>query len=765
MRGTTRQDRWREVERVLDRVLDLPASDRGEFLERLCGGDPELRAEVERLLRAHDRADGFLDDSLPNGASALRSALVNGTESARVASGAIIAQRYVVERELGHGAMAVVYLARDVKHRRPVALKVLDGDLARAVGGARFVREIEITAKLQHPHILPLYDSGEFEGLVYYVMPYVAGESLRDRLRREGRLSVPDALRIARDVAAALDHAHRRGVVHRDIKPANILLAGGGPRDGAGGSAEGSAIVADFGIARAVSETADGATGIEPSETTRSGVTLGTPAYMSPEQATAGHTVGASSDVYSLGCVLYQMLTGDPPFTGATAAAVIARHLDEAPPQLQALRPDAPIHVAQAVSRALAKNPADRFRTAGEFADALSARPARREATVGTWRVALGAALIVGTVGAITAVVRRDRPPVGPSAASIAVVPLVSAVPDTALTRLGRELVITLTASLEGVGGIRTVDALTVLANARPSGEAAALAEAMALARRLGARSVVHGSVMRVGDRARIDLALYPTTGGEPLARASVTALPNDVTTLTDSAAWGLLRQLWQRTDPPTPSLAAITTRSLPALRAFLSGERLIAGGRWRAASDAFQSAIALDSTFWLAYWRYAFTRDFNALPVDSSIRTTYLAHRREFPERDRQLVEAGVPGRLNERYERAKAITERFPDYWPGWWALSEHLAHTAPLFGTTDVDLRAALERTLALNPRMVSGLDHLFWVSLWAARHRVVGAPHSRALGVAIRLDIAARVRLRRAALRSVSRRSCPRRWRDT
>jgi tetratricopeptide (TPR) repeat protein len=186
--------------------------------------------------------------------------------------------------------------------------------------------------------------------------------------------------------------------------------------------------------------------------------------------------------------------------------------------------------------------------------------------------------------------------------------------------------------------------------------------------------------------------------------------------TLTDSAAWGLLRQLWQRTNPPTPSLAAITTRSMPALRAFLNGERLVVSGRWRAAADAFQLATTLDSTFWLAHWRYAFARDFNALPVDSAIRAKYRAHRHALPERDRLLIEAGMADRSSDYHARLRGITERFPDYWPGWWALSEYLAHTGPLLGTRDSDLRAALERTLALNPQMVSGLDHLFWVALW-------------------------------------------------
>ena len=501
--------------------------------------------------------------------------------------------------------------------------------------------------------------------------------------------------------------------MHRDIKPGNILLE------------HGEAIVADFGIARAISEAVGSLTPDRDGVSTRPGVALGTPAYMSPEQSRGERELTGRSDVYSLGCVVYEMLAGVPPFTAPTTQALVARHLLESPPRLSDVRPDVPLHVEQAVARALAKEPADRFQTAGELADALaggaanSHTPRSLRATltkVGARRIALGVIGFALMATAVIQIIRRQQPPVTGSAAEIAVLPLISAVPDTALTRLGRELVITLSASLDGVDGIQTVDALTVLASARTTGDAPPLAETIALAKRLGARSVVYGSVMRVGELARIDLALQPTNGQQPLARVSVTAPPNDMTALTDSAAWGLLRQLWQRTNPPTPSLAAITTRSMPALRAFLDGERLVVSGRWRAAADAFHLAVTLDSTFWLAYWRYAFARDFYTLPVDSAIRTKYRAHRHALPERDRLLIEAGMADSTSEYHARVKAITERFPDYWPGWWALSEYLAHTGPLLGTRDADLRAALERTLALNPQMVSGLDHLLWVALW-------------------------------------------------
>ena len=263
-----------------------------------------------------------------------------------------LADRYRLDREAGAGGMATVYLAQDIRHARRVAVKVLRPELAAVIGAERFLAEIQLTANLQHPHILPLFDSGEADGFLFYVMPFVEGETLRDRLTREKQLAVPDALRIAEEVAAALDYAHRHGVVHRDIKPENILLH------------DGSALVADFGIALAASK-AGGA------RMTETGMSLGTPHYMSPEQAMGEREITARSDVYALGCVLYEMLTGEPPFTGATAQAVVARVVTEAPRPLHAQRHTIPPHVEAAVLTALEKLPADRFASAADFAAAL----------------------------------------------------------------------------------------------------------------------------------------------------------------------------------------------------------------------------------------------------------------------------------------------------------------------------------------------------------------------------------------------------------
>jgi len=267
---------------------------------------------------------------------------------------AALQDRYAIERELGAGGMATAYLARDLKHDRQVALKVLRPELAAILGAERFLHEIKTTANLQHPHILSLFDSGEADGLVYYVMPYVEGESLRDRLTREKQLPVEDAIRIAIEVADALNYAHTQGVVHRDIKPENILLHGG------------HAMVADFGIALAVARS-DGGTRM-----TETGMSLGTPLYMSPEQSMGEREITPRADIYALGCVLYEMLTGEPPFNGPTAQAIIARVMTEEPRSLVLQRHTVPPHVEAAVDRALEKLPADRFATAEAFAEALA---------------------------------------------------------------------------------------------------------------------------------------------------------------------------------------------------------------------------------------------------------------------------------------------------------------------------------------------------------------------------------------------------------
>jgi serine/threonine-protein kinase len=305
---------------------------------------------------------------------------------------AALADRYRIERELGQGGMATVYLARDLKHDREVALKVLRQDVAAVLGAERFLNEIRIAARLDHPHLLTLIDSGEADGFLYYVLPFVRGESLRDRLKHEKQLGLDEALVIARQIGGALDYAHRQNVVHRDIKPENILLQ------------EGEAMLADFGIALAVKEAGG-------SRLTETGLPIGTPQYMSPEQAAGDRQLDARSDIYSLATVVYEMLAGEPPFMGASVQTVVARLLAERPTPLVTLRPDLPSGVDAAIQRALSKVPADRFATAGQFVEALTSRAvggpaaprsAQRVATIGL-TVAI---LVLGTLWAI----RRRSP-------------------------------------------------------------------------------------------------------------------------------------------------------------------------------------------------------------------------------------------------------------------------------------------------------------------------------------------------------------------
>ena len=410
---------------------------------------------------------------------------------------ATIGDRYRIERELGHGGMAVVVLAEDVKHHRRVAIKVLRPELSALLGSERFLREIEIAATLQHPHILPLFDSGQVNGLLYYVMPFAEGESLRQWLAREQQLPLDTALRITREVGSALQYAHDHAVVHRDIKPENIMLSGG------------HAVVADFGIARALH-----AASAEP--LTQSGMVIGTPHYMSPEQA-GGDVVDNRSDQYSLACTVYEMLIGQPPFSGPTTQAVIARHLAEPVPSLRVVRQTVPKAVEAAIHQAMAKLPADRFASVQEFLNALELRdnavpvsaataPPRRFAWRGRPRlaIALGTVVLAATAWWLVAG-RTMRGDADGAVRAVAVLPFqdLSSSPDS--TYLGDGMTDGLTGNLAQIGSLRVVS--------RASGSMAqearrSLAE---LARELRVDAVVKGSVRRSGDTVWVNVRLLHT--------------------------------------------------------------------------------------------------------------------------------------------------------------------------------------------------------------------------------------------------------------
>ena len=374
---------------------------------------------------------------------------------------AALGDRYAIDRELGRGGMATVYVAQDRRHAREVAIKVLRPDVAAAIGAERFLREIAIAARLTHPHVLPLIDSGQAAGSLYYVMPYVRGESLRQRLARERRLPLKDALRIARELGAGLDYAHREGFIHRDVKPENVLLA------------DGHAVIADFGIARAICQSCDG------QNVTEVGLTIGTPEYMSPEQAAGDRDLDGRSDLYSLACVIYETLAGEPPFAGASARAVMAQHLSEAPPPLRARRPDAPAAVEQALARALAKDPADRFATVAQFVTALEATDAP---------------------GAAPALVGKTR--------SLAVLPFVNGSADPENEYLCDGVTDELINALTKVEGLRIASRTSVFAlKGKPQ-------DIRAIGALLGVSAVLEGTVRKADDRLRITVQLAAADDG-----------------------------------------------------------------------------------------------------------------------------------------------------------------------------------------------------------------------------------------------------------
>jgi serine/threonine-protein kinase len=479
---------------------------------------------------------------------------------------AALAGRYALERELGHGGMATVYLGQDLRHHREVAIKVLRPELGALLGPDRFTREIRIAAALNHPHILPLYDSGEAGGLLFYVMPCVRGGSVRQRLAGERQLPIEEAVGIARQAAAALDYAHAHGLVHRDIKPENILLH------------EGEAMVTDFGIALAA-ETGPG------ERLTATGLTLGTPEYMSPEQATGERALDARSDVYSLGCVLYELLAGEPPHSGNTARSLIARRLTEPAPRVRRVRPEVPAAVDEAVARALAVDPADRFPSASTFADALAAR---------------------------AAAVRTPRPP------SVAVLPFLNLSADPENEFFADGITEDVIAQLSKIRSLKVISRGSVM---RFKGRDQSLRE---IGVTLDVGTLLEGSVRRAGTRVRIVAQLIDAETDRHLWAETYDRELTDIFAIQSDVALHIAAALKaELTQEERSRIRKEPTEDIEAYQLYLLGRHWLL--RWTEEGvdrgiAYFEQAVARDPGYALAYAAIAYAYTEIALGIAGSL-------------------------------------------------------------------------------------------------------------------------------------------------
>lgn len=625
---------------------------------------------------------------------------------------ASLAGRYEIQRELGSGGMAIVYLARDCRHDRPVALKVFRPELAAAMGADRFLREIQITAKLQHPNILPLFDSGEADGFLFYVMPFVEGESLAELLAREQQLPLPQAVQIAHEVAEALSVAHSHGIVHRDIKPQNIMLS------------RGHAMVADFGIARAIAEAGAG-------KLTETGIAIGTPVYMSPEQASATEHIDARTDVYSLGCVLYEMLVGQPPFTGTSAQAIMARQTMEEVPAPHIVRHSIPPDLEQIVLCALEKSPADRFHTATEFADALRAvasgetphltgslltRAHRRWPRWGRpTAIGAGVVLVVGAIVTIVIITRPHRPSPaaagGPDPHNLAVLYFEDRSRGGAMGYVADGLTEGLIDELARVPGLHVVSR---------NGVAQFRAEAVApesVARVLDVGTVVQGSVEPVGDRLRVALRLVEGSTGVDFDRVAFEVPGADPLAARDSVAGEVARMLrerlgeelrvrQQRGSAPSGAAWALLQRGE---RERKTAEDLVAGGDLHQAFIHFGRADSLLVTAEMGH----------ATWVDPTILRGQIAYRRSRLVSDVDSAVAAIAMAVSHA-DRALAIDPNYAparelrgtaQYWRWVLGVTPDPKEADALLKAAQADLEAAVQA----DPTLASAhatLSHLYY-----------------------------------------------------
>ncbi len=618
--------------------------------------------------------------------------------------------RYEVDRELGRGGMATVFLAKDLRHDRPVAIKVLRSELAAALGPERFQQEIRVAAGLSHPNILALYDSGEANGLLYYVMPFVEGESLGDRLARETQLSIDEALAITRQVAQALHYAHERGIVHRDVKPDNIMLQGD------------QALVADFGIARAVDS-------LSQTRLTSTGIVMGTPAYMSPEQAAAESDLDARSDVYSLACVLYEMLSGETPFRGTTARAMLARHAVEPPPSVRVVRPTVPDAVQFAIVKAMAKLPADRYATAYEFAEALAGQtgsyavsgPRRR---VPKRIVASAAAAALAVIAITTVLITGRSADVPPSDSDlIAVMPFQTASAlDPSLGALSEGMLELFYTRLGGGGALRAVSPSKALSAFRRALEAAdeePEEAGLRAAAELGAGRLLTGNISSIGGRLFLRASLVAVPSGEHMIDVQANGVPDSLLALVDQLAARLLVRSAGESDV---LLSQLLTTDLGALQDYLDGQAAYNRGEYVRAVSSYRDAMAKDSTFALAALGMAAAEDF--LPVLQAQEGLPLAWRarERLGARDAAYLTALAGPRYPAHSSFAEQITawqqatHLLADRKEPWYQMGNLLLEWGAAVGLTDAQERAqeALEQAVELDSAFTPALGHLLEIA---------------------------------------------------
>jgi serine/threonine-protein kinase len=616
---------------------------------------------------------------------------------------AVLSGRYQVERELGHGGMALVFLARDLKIDRQVAIKVLRPELTQSIGAERFVREIQIAANLQHPHILPVFDSGQTDGLLYYVMPYVEGATLRTHLEREGQLSIEECLRITREVAEGIDEVHKHDIVHRDVKPENIFLSGD------------HAVLADFGIAHAYTE-AGGAT------FTDSGIAVGTPQYMSPEQVAGDQRIDGRCDVYQLGCVVYEMLTGGPPFEGPTTQAVILKQLQERVPSLDIVRPGIPGGMVKAVEKALAKVPADRFRTALDFARALesgaevSAAPGGKRAvrTTAIAGIALAVGLLLGW--------RLLYPPGLPLDPNrVVVFPLA----ETGLQRLepgiGGLVAEMIGTALEGAEALRwTYGGSWLQGEERGDPSRVSVQLADSIAERVRARYHVLGSVVERGDSAHVILRLHDVRLHDEVDQRTAPGLVHIDSVVRSGyrATIGIVADLLE--GDRAVDLSAVIERNPAAVTLWMRGDQEYRRSRFAQALEFYRRALESDSLLAMAALKGALAANWEHRNDEAEDLLAVALRPTSGLAENHVHFALGLQhyftGNADSAIARFTAALDRDPDWPEAWTALAETHRHLLADGSNPDSIAVAGFQRAIEVDPEFTPPLKHLVEYAIW-------------------------------------------------